>query len=116
MIEQLIKTQIQEERQRAAEISTGGGSGGRPALVVVNTAINYSAATTDDIVFVSGGATVTVPAFASFTNFLTVENAGIVTATVAAQSGETINGRASWRLRPKDSVTMMANSSEVKVV
>jgi hypothetical protein len=83
---------------------------------VITKAASYTVLGTDELVQINGAYTMTLPVLSTLkgtmntSKLLAFQNVGTATGTVAAGSGNTINGKASFPLQPNEWLIITANA------
>ncbi len=88
----------------------------RSVLVTSGNVTAGSAASTDYVIFVAGAHTVTLPTAVGNTNQYVINNLHSANITLATTSSQTVNGVTAPALIPEQSLTLISNGSNWKII
>lgn len=100
------------------KVSTGGGGGGISRTIVTtsgNTTAGASA-NTDYTYLIAGAHTLTLPTAVSNTNRYTVKNGHSANVTINTTSSQTIDGTTSIEIAPDESVDIISNNTNWRII
>lgn len=96
---------------------SGGGSGITRTVVVTSGTVTAGAtASTDYTYLVAGAHTVTLPTAVGNTNRYTVKNDHSAAITIGTTSSQTIDGTTSIQISPEDSVDLISDGSNWRII
>jgi len=98
------------------KVSTGGGGTTRTVVTTSGNTTAGSTAGTDYVYLVAGAHTITLPTAVSNTNRYTIKNGHSANITIDTTSSQTIDGTTSISIAPDESVDIISNNTNWRII